>query len=119
MGEGIDRWFTDAVQLTGLNMEGITWEWAPPERELLDPSREVGPMILMNRAGYRSLRGTIRSTGYEPDAILKEIDEERRWLKERGIILTTDAGLTSNAGVTQARQGATGFPDPANDPAND
>lgn len=119
VGEGIDRWFTDAVQLTGLNMEGITWEWAPPERELLDPSREVGPMILMNRAGYRSLRGTIRSTGYEPDAILKEIDEERRWLKERGIILTTDAGLTSNAGVTQARQGETGFPDPANDPAND
>lgn len=115
-GVGLALWFSDAYVLTGGNLDGITWDWAPPERELLDPAREVGPMILMNRAGYRSLRGTIRGTGVEPADVLEEIAEERQWLKERGIVLTTDPALVSNAGVTQARQGDTGFPDPANDP---
>ena len=117
--DGLARWFNAAMALSSDPLTGVTWEWAPPQRELLDPSREVGPMVQMVRAGFKSQSQMIRETGYEADDVLDELEQDIKSLRSRGLTLITDAGLVSNAGVTQARQGETGFPDPANDPVTE
>ena len=117
--DGLARWFNAAMALSNDPLTGVTWEWAPPQRELLDPSREVGPMVQMVRAGFKSQSQMIRETGSEADDVLDELEQDIKSLRSRGLTLITDPGLVSNAGVTQARQGETGFPDPANDPVTE
>lgn len=54
-------------------------KWTPPQFELVDPAREVPPMLESIRGGLTSRSRVIRSRGADPD----EIDEERKRDKER------------------------------------
>ena len=83
--DGLARWFNEAMALSSDPLTGVTWEWAPPQRELLDPSREVAPMVQMVRAGFKSQSQMIRETGYEADDVLEKVMGWLRAASERNV----------------------------------
>lgn len=113
--QGLASWFNETATLAGKLPGPVRWEWSPPRREMIDPSREVPPMVDLVRAGGSTLSEWIRTMGHEPDDVFSELAEERQRLDGAGLILTTDAGKVSNAGVTNARGPGQQFPEPGND----
>lgn len=101
---GLARWFNESAQLAGQLSAPVAWGWTPPRREMVDPGREIPPLVDLVRAGLGSLSEQVRALGYEPDDVFAELGEEREALRKAGITLTTDAGQVSDSGVTQARR---------------
>lgn len=95
------RWFTQAASASGVRMEGIIAQWTPPRRELIDPSKEVGATIKAVRGGLMSLSEAIREYGYDPEEVLREIQQDNQLLDELGIILDSDPRQISGAGNAQ------------------
>ena len=113
--QGVGEWFNQAAMLVGEIKQPVRWEWTPPRREMIDPSREIPPIVDMVRAGLGSLSEQIRSMGFEPEDVFAEIKQERDSLNRDGIIVTTDAGRVSDAGVTQARAPGAAYPEPGDE----
>lgn len=93
---GVANWFQDFVNLTE-----VTREWTPPARMMVDPIRELPPIIAAVRAGLRSLPEALRSLGYDPEQVLNEIKDNNDLLDSLGLVLDTDPRKTTAAGGFQ------------------
>lgn len=95
------RWFGQAASTSGVRMEGIVAQWTPPRRELIDPSKEIGATIKAVRGGLMSLSEAIREYGYDPEEVLREMQQDNELLDQLGLILDSDPRQISGAGNAQ------------------
>jgi capsid protein len=72
----ICSWFLDAATVPLGGPARATMDHTPPRRELISPKEEVPMMRDMVRSGFQSRSETIRTLGYDPDAVEAEIAAE-------------------------------------------
>ena len=68
---------------------------------MVDPIRELPPIIDAVRAGLMSLSEALREQGYNPETVLREIASDNALLDELGLVLDTDPRKTSGQGQAQ------------------
>jgi capsid protein len=96
------KWFAQSASLGGVRgMDGIVAQWTPPRRELIDPDKEIGATIKSVRSGLMSLSEAIREYGYDPEEVLREMQQDNELLDELGLILDTDPRKVTLAGQAQ------------------
>ena len=83
-------WFSDMLAATGVNTDGMTVEWTPPTRTVVDPGKEVAALINAVKGGLMSLPEAIRGQGFDPDAVLAEQAEYLAKLDTAGIKVESD-----------------------------
>lgn len=95
------NWFTEAAALSGVNLQGVTPNWTPPRREMIDPVSETNTIISSIRGGMITLSEAIRQSGYDPNEVLTERAKDDAKLDELGITLDCDPRKITKAGMTQ------------------
>lgn len=95
--EGVAQWFEDFAGLGDLNHE-----WTPPARMMVDPAREIPPIISAVRSGLVSLSEALRSRGYDPEQVLNQIKEDNDLLDSLGLVLDSDPRKTAGQGQIQS-----------------
>lgn len=94
-------WFRDAGALAGARADGLSSDWTPPRREMVDPSKEINATVNAVRAGLMSLSEAHRASGYDSGKLLEEIAQDNARLDALGLILDSDPRTTMKAGVAQ------------------
>ena len=113
------RWHDEVARMVGLLEGPIDWTHTPPRREMIDPTKEIPALVGAVRAGIMSLSEVQRAFGYVPEEVIAELGADMERAKQAGLTLSVDAGLVSDAGVTQARPFGSTFTSSAPDPAGD
>src|SRR5690606_38527101 len=90
-----------------------------PKMPWIDPKKEADGLRALVRGGFQSVTQSIADRGERMIDVFEQLARERALAKELGLVLDSDAKVTSSAGVTQARRDGTTFPDPAEDDADD
>lgn len=70
--------------------------FTPPRFALLDPSKEIPPMIQAIQAGLYSYQNTIRGQGYDWEETLDQVEAFQKELTRRGIVITSDARVNAS-----------------------
>jgi capsid protein len=98
--ETIWEWFSLFAQLEGRLTTEYDAEWTKPRREMIDPKSEIAALKEAVRNGFMSWQEAVRSLGYDPDDVLRELSEGNKKLDELKIILDSDPrqGKASEAG---------------------
>lgn len=117
--KNIEKWFLEAAALRGYDLSGVTFDWTPPKKEILDPAAEIPAIIKEIRAGLNSFQGACRERGIDPQALLKQIKEDTELFDEYGLVLDIDPRRTTSSGQIQSIS-KTGKPatEPTNEPDN-
>ena len=86
------REFLRANQIAGNLAITARYEvsWTPPRREMIDPSKEVGALVEMVRAGFESKQSIIRQLGNDPEQLSIEIAADMSETDRLGSMPTTD-----------------------------
>jgi lambda family phage portal protein len=98
----IESWFLEAARLKGYDLSGVTFEWTPPKKEILDPAAEIPAIIKEIRAGLNSFQGACRERGIDHEALLKQIKEDIDLFDQYGLVLDIDPRRTTNSGQMQS-----------------
>jgi capsid protein len=104
--DGCWAWFIEAANIAGKRVEGVTVQWTPPRREMIDPVSETRATREAVRAGFMTLPEALRQTGQDPDLVLEEYAQTAKKLDELGLVLESDPRRTTQSG--QAQVDATG-----------
>lgn len=94
---GVAQWWSELAPLAGIDVTGVTWQWTPPRREVVDPSREYPAMRDAMRSGIASLPEIHRSLGYDSQSVLEEIAASNAELDRLKITLDSDARKPATA----------------------
>jgi lambda family phage portal protein len=80
---GVERWALEAYQLTHNRVGAcnISLKWTPPARPIVDPAKELDPVIKEIGEGITSLQRAQRERGLDPDEIAAERAEDAERLK--------------------------------------
>ena len=86
-------WFLEAWEMVdGVSLPAATGlTWTPPRRVIVDPSREIGALADEVRNGFRSRQDVIRSLGYDPEDVDREIAEDNARADALGLAHDSDA----------------------------
>jgi lambda family phage portal protein len=96
------KWFAQSASLGGVRgMDGIVAQWTPPRRELIDPDKEITATVKSVRSGLMSLSEAIREYGYDPEEVLREMQQDNDLLDQLGLVLDTDPRKVTLAGQAQ------------------
>jgi lambda family phage portal protein len=71
-------------------IHGARIEWQPPHRVLVDPTREIPALVEAIRAGLTSRRAVVRSLGFDPERLEKDIAAENRAADDLGLQFESD-----------------------------
>lgn len=105
--ETIAGWWEEAVELSyGIKTQSIAFQWMPPRREMIDPAKEIPPLIEAMRGGITSLPRVHGEMGEDSEEILNEIAETNVLLDKLGLKLDSDPRQTTkpNTQSTQDNQ---------------
>jgi lambda family phage portal protein len=108
MCDGSWAWFMEAASINGARVEGVTVQWTPPRREMIDPVAETRAAREAVRAGFLTLPEALRQTGQDPDLVLEEYAETAKKLDELGLVLESDPRRTTQSGQAQVDAGTSG-----------
>lgn len=97
----VEAWVKDACEMVGIAAEHTVWEWTPPRREMLDPSKEANAMVTLIRAGLSSRQEENRKLGRDSATIMQEIAQDNKVADLLSLILDSDPRKTTGAGMTQ------------------
>jgi lambda family phage portal protein len=103
--KNIERWFLEAAALRGYDLTGVTFDWTPPKKEILDPAAEIPAIIAEIRAGLNSFQGACRERGIDPELLLRQIKEDIDLFDQYGLVLDIDPRRTTNSGQMQSVPG--------------
>jgi lambda family phage portal protein len=92
----IEGWQADLIN-AGLEAPSLAmiggaqgFEWVPPHKILVDPTREIPSLIEGIRGGLFSLSGVVRSLGQDPERLFEDIAADNAMLDEKGLIFESD-----------------------------
>jgi lambda family phage portal protein len=93
-------WFMNGCVIAGVigeeTSKATTVEWTPPRREMIDPVKEGNGLALQIRNGLTSWSEVVRSLGFDPKELLKEIQSDFELFKKLKIILDCDPNSKLN-----------------------
>jgi lambda family phage portal protein len=92
------RWFLEAAAMMGEDVEGVSFVWAPPEFEMMDPASEVPATVAEIRGGLITLSGALRRRGLNPNAEIAERAADNAMLDAEGIVLESDPRRVTQVG---------------------
>jgi lambda family phage portal protein len=96
--ERLYGWFEEAAYAAGkLRTRDIEHGWTAPRWEYVDPKEDVQADKEELAAGLASLSEKLRARGEDPEAVFKEIAEERAKLAKNGITVDFTAKLAAPA----------------------
>lgn len=99
-------WFTDAGQVAGYDLSGVTAKHTPPKRTMINPVQEIAAQKDAVRSGLQSLSETIRENGDDPETVFAEIKSDNEICDRYGLILDSDPRKITNGGMAQIDPGA-------------
>ncbi len=99
--KNVERWFLEAAAIAGYDLSGITFDWTPPKKEILDPAAEIPAIIKEVRSGLNSFQGACRERGIDPELLLSQIKEDCDLFDKYGLVLDIDARRTTQSGQMQ------------------
>ena len=114
----MEGWQTDLAEMgvgdAGLAMLrfGIGFEWVPPYKVLVDPTREIPALIEGIRGGLFSLSGVVRSLGHDPERLFEDIAADNAALDALGLRFESDFRTSADGAPRTAR------PDSSDDAAD-
>ncbi|MEO1686512.1 MAG: phage portal protein [Pseudomonadota bacterium] len=79
--------------------------WTPPGRVIVDPAGEIKAQSEEVRAGFRSRSDVIRSRGYDPEDVERQIAADNERADGLGLLFDSD-GRTAKAGSAQPTRAA-------------
>lgn len=82
---GVARWFAEFAGIPGL-----TAEWTPPARMMVDPIREIPAIKDAIRSGLMTQSEAIREQGYDPEQLFTEMAADNARLDELNLTLDSD-----------------------------
>ena len=88
--EQIAAAFINSANQVGINTRNAQFEWTPPARTLVDPTREIPAILKAIRGGLMSLPEALRAQGYNPRKVLNEYAESNQLLDELKLTLDSD-----------------------------
>lgn len=92
----IARRFQEAAILAGKQRKPVQpFAWSMPKLAWVDPLKDVMAEKEAIRGGLKSLSESIRSIGDDPDRTMDEIAAERLRLRDMGVVVDTDAAVSS------------------------
>lgn len=94
------EWFLESARIQGYVTAGVTMEWTTPRRPLVDPNREISPVIDAVRATLSSPQEAIRQLGYDPETVLAEWKGFTEQLDALGLVSDIDPRKTTRRGAT-------------------
>lgn len=103
----VEGWFLEAAKLSGYDLEGVSFEWTPPRREMIDPTKEIPAQIKAIRAGLKSWQETARENGYDPALLLQELAEDNKAFDDLSLTLDADARRATSSGQLQVESTTT------------
>ncbi len=96
--ERIYGWFEEAAFNSGkLRKKGYEHTWTPPRWEYVNPLEDVKADKEELAAGLASLSEKLRERGMTPEAVFKEIADERQKLEDLGVEVEYSAGTKTAA----------------------
>lgn len=98
----IESWFLEAAALKGYDLEGVSFDWTPPKKEILDLKNELPAIVSEVRAGMNSLQGALRERGFDIQTVAKELKEDFELLDKYGLILDCDPRKLTKSGQIQS-----------------
>jgi lambda family phage portal protein len=96
--EPAGRWFLEAALMAGEDVEGASFRWTPPRREMIDPSTEVPAIRNAIRAGIMTLSEAVRERGVDPDTHFAEWASDAATLDRLGLIFDSDPRRVTSVG---------------------
>jgi lambda family phage portal protein len=100
----VAKWFLQACELMGENIEGITFSWTTPRRAMLDPANDIAAARDAIRSGLKTMSETIRENGDNPEEHFEELEADMKRLDDMGLTIESDARVPL-AGGAKAEQG--------------
>ena len=88
------EWFIQGLILTGALKDTDQWptaEWTPPQREMIDPVKEIKGMSEKVRNGFSSWQDAVRQLGGDPDVVLAQLIEDAGQFDTAKLKLVCDA----------------------------
>jgi lambda family phage portal protein len=100
------QWAMYAAALAGKINDVPVAEWVAPPMPFIEPDKE-GLAIQRNvRNGLQSWSDAVRERGYDPQALLDEIQKDNEAFDEREIVLDVDPRKMTQAGQLQGSEAA-------------
>jgi lambda family phage portal protein len=103
----VEQWFIDALETMGEKVDGVSFEWTPPGREMINPSEE----IKANRDGIRSGQLTpfevVKMRGRDPDRHFAEFKTALELFDKLGLVLDCDPRRVTAVGNPAEPQSTT------------
>lgn len=93
------RWFLEAADLVGTDIEAVTVRHVSPRREMIDPTKEVPAERDAIRSGLKTLTQSIREAGRDPVEHLMELAADIALLDQLGIAVESDARKAVRQGM--------------------
>lgn len=90
----IRRWWREASLLAGQQVGNKPDRITTPRKHMVDPLKDGLADKEEIRAGLKSLSEALRERGYDPEAMLDEIKQDRALCAELGLVFDTDASVT-------------------------
>lgn len=98
--ERLGEWIVQA-SLLGSNpalFRGLSIEWTPPPREMIDPAKEIRAMGEAIRLGLKTRSACHRELGEDPQAVLDEFKRDNEDADSRGLIFDSDPRRVTKSG---------------------
>jgi capsid protein len=104
----IGSWFLESAGMVlNRDLSSVRIEWIPPRREMVDPSKEIPPIIDAVRAALTSPQRAIASLGEDPGTILEEWAEWKAATDAIGLIFDSDPRKAESEGSLKAQTDST------------
>lgn len=98
--------FAEAATLMGEDMAGVTAEWTPPRRALINPKEELAAMVLEVRAGLNSWEEIARERGWDPEVLAEQIKRSNELFDRLDLTLDCDPRKTTAQGQAKENEAA-------------
>jgi lambda family phage portal protein len=92
------RWAMEAALIMSLVRDPVSATWTPPPVPYIDPEKEGLAFQRTIRGGAQTWSESVRERGYDPDELLKEYASDNKKFDDLGIILDSDARMTTQQG---------------------
>lgn len=85
-----------------LDIKAAQFDWTPPQRTIVDPTREFDAMAKAVRAGFIPWQAAVRGLGDDPETVLAQHVEDHAAFDKMGLVFDSDPRRVSGAGVPHA-----------------
>lgn len=95
---GVGNWLMRVFEQTGEDITGVTIDWTPPRREMINPPEDVKANRDAIRTGQKSWSRVIREAGDDPEQVAEELAADLARFDTLGLILDCDPRRVTSVG---------------------